>query len=83
MTPCHNPLSTSLCWNCERGSLSTSENTSAAYVDYMAQQTIADLRAYARRYILGKPHITGVLIAPEARQSLKLGPEDLMTVGTR
>ena len=53
------------------------------YVDYMAQQTIADLRAYARRYILGKPHITGVLIAPEARQSLKLGPEDLMTVGTR
>jgi len=53
------------------------------YVHYMAQQTIADLRAYARRYILGKPHITGVLIAPEARQSLKLGPEDLMTVGTR
>jgi len=53
------------------------------YVDYMGQQTIADLRAYARRYILGKPHITGVLIAPEARQSLKLGPEDLMTVGTR
>jgi len=53
------------------------------YVDYMAQQTIADLRAYARRYILGKPHIAGVLIAPEARQSLKLAPEDLMTVGTR
>ena len=53
------------------------------YVDYMAQQTIADLRAYARRYIVGKPHIAGVLIAPEARQSLKLAPEDLMTVGTR
>jgi zinc protease len=53
------------------------------YVDYMGQQTIADLRAYARRYILGKPHIAGVLIAPEARQSLKLAPEDLMTVGTR
>ena len=53
------------------------------YVDYMAQQSIADLRAYARRYILGKPHIAGVLIAPEARQSLKLAPEDLMTVGTR
>jgi len=28
------------------------------YVDYMAQQTIGDLRAYARRYIVGKPHIT-------------------------
>jgi zinc protease len=53
------------------------------YVDYMAQQTIADLRAYARHYIVGKPHIAGVLIAPEARQSLKLAPEDLMTVGTR
>jgi zinc protease len=53
------------------------------YVDYMAQQTIADLRAYARRYILGKPHITGVLIAPEVRQSLKLAPEDLVMVGTR
>jgi zinc protease len=53
------------------------------YVDYMAQQTIGDLRAYARRYILGKPHITGVLIAPEARQALKLAPEDLMTIGTR
>jgi len=53
------------------------------YVDYMAQQTIGDLRAYARRYILGKPHIAGVLIAPDARQSLKLAPEDLMMVGTR
>ncbi len=53
------------------------------YVDYMAQQSIGDLRAYARRYIVGKPHIAGVLIAPEARQSLKLAPEDLVTAGTR
>jgi zinc protease len=53
------------------------------YVDYMAQQTIGDLRAYARRYILSKPHITGVLIAPDARQSLKLAPEDLVMTGTR
>ena len=53
------------------------------YVDYMAQQTIGDLRAYARRYIVGKPHIAGVLIAPEARQSLKLAPEDLLVAGTR
>jgi len=51
------------------------------YVDYMAQQTIGDLRAYARRYILGKPHITGVLIAPDARQSLKLTPADLVMTG--
>ena len=53
------------------------------YVDYMAQQTIGDLRAYARRYIVGKPHITGVLIAPDARQSLNLGPSDLVMAGTR
>lgn len=52
------------------------------YVDYMAQQTIGDLRAYARRYILGKPHITGVLIAPDARHSLKLAPADLVMAGT-
>ena len=53
------------------------------YVDYMAQQTIGDLRAYARRYIVGKPHITGVLIAPDARQALKLAPQDLVMTGTR
>lgn len=53
------------------------------YVDYMAQQTLDDLRAYARRYILGKPHITGVLIAPGARQALKLAPNDLVMTGTR
>src|SRR6266513_3482955 len=53
------------------------------YVDYMAQQTIEDLRAYARRYIVGKPHIAGVLIAPEARQALNLRSEDLVIAGTR
>ncbi|HEY1953018.1 MAG TPA: pitrilysin family protein [Gemmatimonadaceae bacterium] len=53
------------------------------YVDYMAQEKISDLQAYARRYILGKPHIAGVLIAPDARQSLKLTPDDLVTAGTR
>jgi len=53
------------------------------YVDNMAQQSLADLRAYARRYIVGKPHITGVLIAPEARQALRLAPTDLVMAGTR
>ncbi|HWL39321.1 MAG TPA: pitrilysin family protein [Gemmatimonadaceae bacterium] len=52
------------------------------YVDYMAQQTLDDLRAYARRYIVGKPYIAGVLISPEARQSLRLAPENLLG-GTR
>jgi zinc protease len=53
------------------------------YVDKMAQQTLDDLRSYAGRYILGKPHIAGVLIAPEARQTLKLTPEELIAGGTR
>jgi len=53
------------------------------YVDKMAQQTLDDLRSYAGRYILGKPHIAGVLIAPEARQALKLTPEELVGGGTR
>ncbi len=51
------------------------------YVDYMAQQSLEDLRAYARKYIVGKPHITGVLIAPDARQSLNLVPGDLVIAG--
>jgi len=53
------------------------------YVDNMAQQTVDDLRAYSRKYILGKPHITAVLIAPDARQALKLNPQDLVMAGTR
>jgi zinc protease len=53
------------------------------YVDNMAQQSLEDLRAYARKYIVNKPHITGVLIAPDARQALKLTPGDLVMAGTR
>src|SRR6266576_797205 len=33
------------------------------YVDNMAQQKTTDLRAYARKYIVGKPRVTGVLIS--------------------
>jgi zinc protease len=53
------------------------------YVDFMAQQSLEDLRAYARRYIVGKPHITGLLISPDARQSLKLTEADVVTAETR
>jgi hypothetical protein len=49
----------------------------------MAQQSLDDLRAYARKYIVGKPHIAGVLIAPDARQSLKLVPGDLVMAEAR
>lgn len=48
------------------------------YVDNMAQQNIGDMRAYADRYIVGKPHITGVLISPQGRQEIKLTQADLM-----
>ena len=53
------------------------------YVDYMAQQSLDDLRAYARQYIVGRPHITGVLISPDAQRSLKLNAADLVTMETR
>lgn len=47
------------------------------YVDNMANQTITDLRAYADRYIVGKPHITGVVISPEGRRSINLTVDEL------
>jgi zinc protease len=51
------------------------------YVDNMAAQTIDDLRSYARRYIVGRPHVVGVLIAPGARRELNLSEAELTTVG--
>ena len=47
------------------------------YVDNMAKQTITDLRAYASKYIVAKPRITGVLIDPAARRSLTLTIDEL------
>jgi zinc protease len=47
------------------------------YNDNMATQTPADLRRYAARYIVGKPHITGVLLSPEAQESIKLSAAEL------
>lgn len=51
------------------------------YVDSMATQNVADLRAYARKYIVGKPRVVGVLIAPEDRQRLGLRAEELLGSG--
>jgi zinc protease len=53
------------------------------YVDNMAQQSIADLRAYADKYIVGKPRITGVLISPEGRQQIHLTVDELKAGGAR
>ncbi len=47
------------------------------YVDNMAQQSIADLQAYADKYIIGKPRITGVLISPAGQQQIHLTADDL------
>ena len=52
------------------------------YVDNMAQQTTADLRAYATRYIVGRPHITGVLIDPASRKQLGLTTQELSVGGS-
>jgi len=51
------------------------------YVDNMAKQSLADLRAYASKYIVGKPRVTGVLIPSDARQSIALTAADLLPRG--
>ena len=47
------------------------------YVDNMAAQTPDDLRDYARRYIIGKPHVTGVLLSSATRRAMGLTEADL------
>ena len=47
------------------------------YVDNMAKQTVNDVRAYAVKYIVGKPRITGVLIDPNSRRQLGLTTDEL------
>ena len=53
------------------------------YVDTMARQTPADLVRYASKYIVGKPHVVGALLSPEARQSIRLTPSALLAPGAR
>lgn len=53
------------------------------YVDNMAAQRPADLAAYASKYIVGKPHVVGVLLAPGARRALHLVASDLLEPGAR
>jgi zinc protease len=53
------------------------------YVDNMASQSISDLRVYARRYIVGQPHITGVLLSPDSRRALKLTETELVSRGDK
>lgn len=53
------------------------------YVDTMAGQTPQDLQTYASKYIIGKPHVTGVLLTPAARRALGLTPSMLIDSGVR
>lgn len=53
------------------------------YVDTMAKQTPNDLIHYADTYIVGKPHVIGVLLSPEAQRILKLTPATLRQLGGR
>jgi zinc protease len=53
------------------------------YVDTMARQTPQDLTAYASEYIVGHPHVIGVLLSAEARAALKLTPANLRELGVQ
>lgn len=53
------------------------------YVDNMAARSLGDLREYARRYIVGRPHVTGVLISPDARRAISLTEAELVSGGDR
>jgi len=51
------------------------------YVTNMQKITGADLAAYAKKYIIGKPHVTGLLVSPEANQQLKFTADQLLQSG--
>jgi zinc protease len=53
------------------------------YVDTMAKQTPADMASYATKYIIGKPHVTGVMLSPAVRQALNLTPKMVLDSGIR
>lgn len=48
------------------------------YVDNMAAQTLDDVRAYARKYIVGKPMVVGLLLPPGVKASLGLTNADVL-----
>lgn len=52
------------------------------YVDEMARQEPAQLQEYARKYIIDRPRVVGVLLAPQARAQLELTEDELARWGT-
>lgn len=51
------------------------------YNDEMAKRTAGDLRAYANKYIVGKPHIVGVMLSPADRRRINLTEGELTKMG--
>jgi len=51
------------------------------YIDEMARQTPAQLQAYARRYIIGKPRIVGVMLPDGEKARLRLTEQELAGLG--
>jgi zinc protease len=51
------------------------------YNDEMGRRTAADLRAYANKYIIGKPHVVGVMMTGDDRKRMKLTEEELAKMG--
>ena len=48
------------------------------YVDNMAAQTLQDVRQYARKYIVGKPMVVGILLPPGVREAMGLTTADVL-----
>jgi zinc protease len=53
------------------------------YVANMQKVTRADLANYAKKYIIGKPHVTGLLISPADRAKLGITSVQLMEGGAQ
>jgi len=53
------------------------------YNDEMAKRTTSDLRAYASKYIIDKPHIIGVMLSQDDRRRLGLNEAELIALGAR
>jgi zinc protease len=51
------------------------------YVPNMQKVTRADMAAYARKYIIGKPHVIGLLVSPAAQAQMKFTPAQLLANG--
>ena len=51
------------------------------YVPNMQKVTRADIASFFHKYVIGKPHVTGLLVSPEAQTKLKFTPEQIMQNG--